>query len=117
MNVEQYRDYCLAKPGSTEGFPFNEVVLVFKVMGKMFAFMDVDKFDKIIMKCDPEKAIELREQFEGVEPGYHTSNKHWNNVLTDGSVSDEHILEWTDHSYEMVVKGMTKKLKMELANL
>lgn len=117
MNIEFYRDYCMAKSGTTEGFPFDEETLVFKVMGKMYALMNVEPFLSITMKCDPERAIALREEFAGVKPGYHASKKHWNTVMTDGSVSDEHLLEWTDHSYEMVIKGLTKALKQELAYL
>ncbi len=115
MNIEQFRDYCLSKPGTTDDFPFDEETLVFKVMGKIYALTGVESFQSINLKCDPEKAIELREQYVGVMPGYHMNKKHWNTVMADGSVSDEYLLEWTDHSYELVVKGLTKALKEELA--
>ena len=117
MNIEEYRDYCLSKPGVTEGFPFDEKVLVFKVMGKMFALTDVDKFDGVNLKCDPERAIELRETNPGIAPGFHMSKSNWNTVSTDGSVEDILFYELIDHSYEMVVTGLTKKLKKELAEL
>jgi len=114
MDIETYRDYCIAKPGTTEEFPFDENVLVFKVMGKMYALTDVDLFTSINLKCDPEYALELREQYEGITGGYHMSKKHWNTVVTDGSVPDNLLLELIDHSYELIVKGLPKKLKEEL---
>lgn len=109
MNIEEYREYCMAKPGVTEDFPFDEQVLVFKVMGKMFALADVDLFVSINLKCDPERAIELRETYDAVQPGYHMNKKHWNTVEMDGSIGDKLIKEWIDHSYELVVKGLPKK--------
>lgn len=109
MNIEEYREYCMAKPGVTEDFPFDEQVLVFKVMGKMFALADVDFFVSINLKCDPERAIELRETYDAVQPGYHMNKKHWNTVEMDGSIGDKLIKEWIDHSYELVVKGLPKK--------
>lgn len=118
MNIEHYRSYCLEKPGVTEGFPFDDKVLVFKVMGKMFALADVDEFKSINLKCDPELAIELRERHEGaVLPGYHMNKKHWNTVMMDGVVGDALVYEWIDHSYELVVAGLPKKLREELKSL
>jgi predicted DNA-binding protein (MmcQ/YjbR family) len=117
MNIEEYRDYCLAKKGVTEGFPFDETTLVFKVMGKMFALTGVNSFEYVNLKCDPEKAIELREENSGITPGYHMSKKHWNSVAMDGSVDDDLIVELIDHSYDLVVKSLTKALKQELAEL
>lgn len=117
MNIEEYREYCLGKKGVTEEFPFDENTLVFKVMGKMFALTDVEGFVSINLKCDPEKAIELREQYSGVSPGWHMSKKHWNTVETSGIVEDQLIYQWIDDSYDLVVKGLTKKLKEELAQL
>ena len=114
MNIEEYRDYCLAKPGVTEGFPFDEKVLVFKVMGKMFALTDIDEFDFVNLKCDPQKALELREKYTGIKPGYHMSKTHWNSVYTDGSVPDEKILYLINHSYELIVASLPKKLREEL---
>jgi len=117
MNIESYRDYCLAKPGVSESFPFDEEVLVFKVMDKIFALTDVDTFASINLKCDPDKAIELREEYPAVQPGYHMNKKHWNTVQMDGSLSDSFICELIDHSYNLVVKGLPKKVQAELQAL
>lgn len=112
MNVEDIRNYCLAKKAVTESTPFDDVTLVFKVAGKMFAIVPLDATDlSITLKCDPEKAISLREKYPAVKPGFHTSKKHWNTILIDGSVDKYLILEWIDHSWDMVVKGLTKKQK------
>jgi len=117
MNIEEYRDYCLAKKGTTEEFPFDNKTLVFKVMGKLFALTDVENFTSINLKCDPERAIELREHHSGIQPGYHMNKKHWNTVLADGSVDDRLMQELIDHSYDMVVKGLRKIDKETLAQL
>ncbi len=113
MNVEEFRDYCLKKQAVTEGFPFGENVLVFKVAGKMFALCDIDKFKSINLKCNPERAIELREQFEGVKPGYHMSKVHWNTVETQSDIADKLMYELIDHSYDLIVQSLTKKVKAE----
>ena len=102
MDLESFRDYCFKKKDVTEEFPFGEDTLVFKVKGKIFAITDVETFESINLKCDPEKAIELREQYDAVQPGYHMNKKHWNTVLVDGSVSDKLLKEWIDHSYGLV---------------
>lgn len=117
MNIEEYRDYCLALPGVTEGFPFDASTLVFKVMGKMFALTDVDQFDFINLKADPEYCIELRELYSGIKPGYHMSKTNWNSVYTDGSVEDTLIYSLIKNSYDIVAAGLTKKLKEELSQL
>lgn len=117
MNIEEYRAYCISKLGVTEGFPFDGNTLVFKVMDKMFALTDVDLFKSINLKCDPELAIKLRESYPAVQPGYHMSKKHWNTIDMDGSVSNQQIKQWIDHSYDLVVAGLSKKLKAELAAL
>ncbi len=117
MNIEYYRDHCLLKPGVTEGFPFDEKVLVFKVMGKMFALTDVDEFEFINLKCDPVRAIELRAGNPGITPGYHMNKEQWNSVLTDGSVSDQLLMELIDHSYDLIVAGLPKKLRGQLAEM
>jgi predicted DNA-binding protein (MmcQ/YjbR family) len=110
MNIEEVREYCLSKPGATEGFPFNDTALVFKVMGKMFALLDLSEERRgIFLKCDPELAIELREDYSEVTPAYHFNKKYWNGVAIDGSVGDSHIRDWIDHSYDEVVKKLTKK--------
>ncbi len=113
MNIEEFREYCIAKPAVTEEFPFDEVTLVFKVAGKMFALTGLDKAFSINLKCEPELAISLREEYPAVQPGYHMSKKHWNTVDIDGSVKDELLREWIDHSYDLVVKSLTKKVREE----
>jgi predicted DNA-binding protein (MmcQ/YjbR family) len=117
LNIEEYRNYCLQKKGVTEEFPFDENVLVFKVMGKIFALTDVNEFETINLKCDPEEAVLLREKYDAVQPGYHMNKKHWNTILLDGSVPDKYIFQWIDHSYDRVVEGLTKKLKEELGKM
>ena len=117
MNIEEYRDYCITKKGVTEAFPFDESTLVFKVMGKMFALTGVDSFDYINLKCDPENAVELREQYNGVKPGYHMSKVHWNSVYLNSDVSDKIVYDLIDNSYQLVVNSLTKKLQAELNNL
>ncbi|MCB0400628.1 MAG: MmcQ/YjbR family DNA-binding protein [Flavobacteriales bacterium] len=117
MNIESYRDYCIAKKGVTEHFPFDESTLVFKVMGKMFALADVDQFNFINLKCDPDRAVELREQYQAVKPGYHMSKTHWNSVYVNQDASDQLVYQWIDDSYELIVTSLTKKLQQELQNL
>ncbi len=109
MNIEDLRDYCLSRKGSTESFPFNETTLVFKVMNKMFAVTDLEGELSVSIKCDPELAISLREQYPAVRPAWHFNKKHWNNVLIDGSVDVSLIREWIDHSYELVVSKLSLK--------
>lgn len=118
VNIESYRDYCISKPGVTEDFPFDENTLVFKVMGKMFALADVEEFISMNLKCDPERAVELREKYDGtVLPGYHMNKKHWNTVMVDGAMNDRELQDLIDHSYELVASGLPKALKEELKNL
>ena len=114
MNIEDFRDYCLAKPGSSESFPFDKNTLVFKVMGKMFALVDVETYAYINVKCDPERAIRLREEHMAVRPGYHMNKKHWNSVHMDGTIGDRLVRELVDHSYDQVVKGLSKAVRAEL---
>ncbi len=110
MNIEEIREYCQAKPGVTEGFPFNDTALVFKVAGKMFALLDLSEDKRgISLKCDPERAIELREQHPEVSPAWHFNKQHWNGVDLEGSLSRELLKEWIDHSYEIVVLALKKK--------
>jgi predicted DNA-binding protein (MmcQ/YjbR family) len=117
MNIEDFRDYCIAKKGVTEETPFGPDTLVFKVMGKMFALCGIDEFNYINLKCDPDRAVELRESYSGVRPGYHMNKKLWNSVYTNDDVQDPLIYELTDHSYELVVASLTKKMQGELAEL
>ena len=117
MDIEKLREYCLKKKGVTEGFPFGEDVLVFKVMGKMFCLANLKPPLSVNLKCDPEKAIELREEYSFVRPGYHMNKKLWNTVDLDGVVNPKMLYGWIDDSYELVVATLTKKLKEELKNL
>ncbi len=122
MNIEQLRNYCIAKKGVTESFPFDENVLVFKVMGKIFLLTGLNSWEQgkgtINVKCNPELAVELREQYESVIPGFHMSKKHWNTVqFASGEITDDLIEEFINHSYDLVVKGLTKKRREELAVL
>lgn len=114
MNIEEYRNYCMEKKGVSEGFPFDEKTLVFKVMGKMFALTNVEIFVSVNLKCDPERALDLREQYYSVKPGYHMSKKHWNTITINGDATDEKIYEWINDSYNLVVKSLTKKLREEM---
>ncbi len=119
MNIEQLREYCLAKNKATEDFPFDEHTLVFKVLGKMFALFPLEKWEKgeasMMLKCDPDYTVELREQYESIYAGPYVSNKHWNTIsLYTGEINPELVLQLIDHSYDMVVKGMTKKLREQL---
>lgn len=116
MNIEQLRNYCLAKKGVTEDFPFDEETLVFKVLGKLFVLTSLKGWEtgtqSVNLKCDPDYAQELRVEYETVEPGFHMNKKHWNTVrLYKGELQPKFILNLIDHSYQMVVKGMSKKLR------
>lgn len=118
MHLDELRDYCLSKKGVEEGFPFGGDTLVFKVMGKMFLLTGIDTQPvQFNAKCDPEKAIELRENFSCILPGYHMNKQHWNTIVCDGSVNRKQIQEWIDDSYNLVASSLTKKLKIELENL
>jgi len=121
MNIEQLRDFCMSKKGVTEHFPFDEVTLVFKVMGKMFALVGLQRWEegetKVNLKCNPDWAQELRGEYEAINPGFHMNKKHWNTITLNNDVSDKFAFELIDHSYDLVVKGLTKKLKEELKNL
>ncbi|WP_439127510.1 MmcQ/YjbR family DNA-binding protein [Polaribacter sp.] len=122
MHVEQLRDFCIAKKGVTEHFSFDQSTLVFKVMGKMFALTPLEKWEKgdsfVNLKCDPEKSEVLRADYEGIYPGFHMSKKHWNTVVVNTfDVPDTLVLELINHSYELVISGLTKKLKAELEKL
>ena len=115
MNIEEIREYCITKPAVTEGFPFNDTALVFKVAGKMFALLDLSEDSRgITLKCDPELAIELREQHPEVTPAWHFNKIHWNGITLTGSITEKQLKEWIDHSYEIVKKSLTRKQKEEL---
>ena len=114
MNTEDFRKYCLLKKGVTEEFPFDEHTLVFKVKGKMFALTGFGFPFTVNLKCDPERAAELRERYEDITPGFHMNKKHWNTVNFEGSVPDKILKELIDHSYKLVVNGLNKKFRDEL---
>jgi predicted DNA-binding protein (MmcQ/YjbR family) len=121
MNLETYYEYCLSKKGVTEHFPFDENTLVFKVGGKMFALSSLSQWEKdepsVNLKCDPDRAQELRAQYDDIKPGYHMSKIHWNTILVNASVSDSLIKELIDHSYDLVFKSLTKKIQSEIQEL
>ncbi len=103
MDIETLRAYCLSKPGAEETLPFGPDTLVFKVSGKIFLLTGLDSEDlRFNVKCDPDKALELREEFPCVQPGFHMNKKHWNTILVDGSVSTKQLKDWIDHSYDLV---------------
>jgi predicted DNA-binding protein (MmcQ/YjbR family) len=114
MNIEELRDYCLSKKGVTESLPFDETTLVYKVMGKMFALTDTEDAFSMNLKCEPEMAIELREKYPAVQPGYHMNKKHWNTIYIDGSISDEVLKSWIDDSYSLIVSSLIKKDRVAL---
>ncbi|NAY92696.1 MmcQ/YjbR family DNA-binding protein [Muricauda sp. JGD-17] len=118
MNIEDLRTYCLAKKGAAEDFPFDLDTLVFKVMGKMFALIPLERVpSQCNLKCDPERALVLREEYDGlITPGYHMSKKHWNTLLLE-NLPPQLIKDLVDHSYNLVVAGLTKKLREELEDL
>jgi predicted DNA-binding protein (MmcQ/YjbR family) len=117
MNIEEFREYCLSKPATTEEMPFGEDTLVFKVMGKIFALTSLDsEVFSFNLKCDPEKAIQLRETYACVQPGYHMNKQHWNTIRVDGSVSRKELCDWIDHSYKLVVSKLTRAQKQALTD-
>lgn len=117
MHIEQYRNYCLRKQGATESFPFDQSTLVHKVASKMFALTNIDTFESINLKCDPETALELRGLYPGITPGYHMNKRHWNTVKMDGRIPDAVIYQWIDNSYRLVVSKLSQKNQKWLAQL
>jgi predicted DNA-binding protein (MmcQ/YjbR family) len=112
LNTEEIREHCLSKQGVTESFPFDEDTLVFKVGGKMFLLLDLVSAPVAFnVKCDPAKAIELREKYSGVAPGYHMNKTHWNTITCNESLSKSMVLSWIDDSYFLVINTLTKKLR------
>ena len=110
MNIDEIREYCLSKKAVTESFPFDEVTLVFKVLDKMFLLTNLDGDLSINIKCNPEKALELRASYpDTVLPAFHMSKKHWNTIKMNGRMEAEKVKFWIDHSYELVVGKMSKK--------
>jgi predicted DNA-binding protein (MmcQ/YjbR family) len=116
LNIEELREYCLQKPGTTEGLPFGEDTLVFKVGEKLFLLTSISLGNQFNVKCDPELAIELRERYTEVQPGYHMNKKLWNTVHMDGALTKKQLLEMIDHSYDQVFSGLPKKLQEGIIN-
>jgi predicted DNA-binding protein (MmcQ/YjbR family) len=115
MDLESFREYCLNKPHVTEGTPFGEDVLVFKVAGKIFALAPLDEVPaRANLKCDPDLALELRDRYEQVQPGYHMNKKHWNTVEIDSGIPESELRRMIDHSYELVVKSLPKAARAKL---
>lgn len=104
MNIETLRNYCISKKNVTESFPFGDDTLVFKVNEKIFALVNLEGDLTVNLKCDPAMAVELREKYVSVIPGYHMNKKHWNTVVLDGSIPDKEVFKWIDHSYNQVLK-------------
>jgi predicted DNA-binding protein (MmcQ/YjbR family) len=115
LNIEEIRDHCLAKPSVTEGLPFGEDTLVFKVGEKIFLLISISASTHFNVKCDPELAIELRERYSEVQPGYHMNKKHWNTVSVNGSLTRKQLCDMIDHSYELVLKSLPKITQAEIA--
>ncbi|MFY7667750.1 MAG: MmcQ/YjbR family DNA-binding protein [Crocinitomicaceae bacterium] len=115
MNIEEFYAYCLQKKGVSEHFPFDEQTLVFKIGTKIFALTDVTSFRSINLKCNPEKAIELREEYAAVQPGYHMNKKHWNTIILFSDLDDQLLKELIDHSYNLVLNSLPKKIRDEIA--
>ena len=109
MDAVEFREYCLGKPSTTEGMPFGETVLVFKVAGKMFALMSLDELPATAnLKCNPDLALDLRDRYEQVRPGYHMNKKHWNTVAIDSGIPEAELRRMIDHSYDLVVQSVPK---------
>lgn len=111
MDIEFLRDYCIAKPGVTEGLPFGEDTLVFKVGEKIFLLIGLSEANRFNVKCDPERAVELRERYDEVRPGYHMNKTHWNTVYMDGNLSQKQLCEMIDLSYHLILKSLPKKVQ------
>ena len=118
MNLEELRDYCITKKGVEETLPFGPDTLVFKVFNKVFLLTGFDSDPaQFNVKCDPEKAIELREKYSCVQPGYHMNKKHWNTIIVDSSVTSKQLKEWINDSYELVVSGLSKVQQKKLSEM
>lgn len=117
MDIEAFREYCLSKPHAAESTPFGEDVLVFKVRSKIFALASLDEVPpRVNLKCDPDRALELRDRYEEVQPGYHMNKKHWNTVEIEGGIPEGELRKMIDHSYELVVKSLPKAKKIKTAS-
>jgi predicted DNA-binding protein (MmcQ/YjbR family) len=115
MHIEQLREFCISKKAVTEEFPFDNDTLVFKVAGKMFALISLKNPESVNLKCDPEKAEELRQNYEAVIPGFHMSKTHWNTVFFNRDVNDQLLLQMVDDSYKLVIAGLPKAKRISLS--
>ena len=115
MNIEELYSHCLNLKGATEDFPFDNETLVFRVASKIFVLADITDFKSVNLKCEPEKAIELRERFSAIQPGYHMNKKHWNTIFLFQDVDDKLLYQLIDHSYELVYNSLPKKIRDEIA--
>lgn len=113
MNLEEIYLFCNGKAGVTEHFPFDQKTLVFKVYGKMFALIDVEEPDSMNLKCDPERALSLRESYTAIKPGFHMNHKHWNTVKLNSDVDNRLLKELIEHSYHLVYNGLPKRIRDE----
>ncbi|MBK1833657.1 MmcQ/YjbR family DNA-binding protein [Roseibacillus ishigakijimensis] len=115
MDLQDAIEHCLSLPATEETSPFGPDVLVYKVAGKMFATAGLENEEgRMNLKCDPERAVDLRDQWEAIDPGYHMNKKHWNTLRFDGSLPPKLVRELIDHSYQLVVAGLSKKVREEL---
>ena len=115
MHLDELRTYCLARPGATEDQPFGPDALAFKVEGKIFALTNLERLPpQVNLKCDPERAVELRERYRGVEPGYHMNKQHWNTIVLRSDVPDDELRQWVDDAYALVVAGLPKRVRDRL---
>jgi predicted DNA-binding protein (MmcQ/YjbR family) len=118
MNLEQFREYCLGKPNATEGTPFGPDTLVFKVGGKIFAIASLDEIPaRANLKCDPDLALELRDRYEQVRPGYHMNKKHWNTIELENGIPEAELRKMIDHSYDLVAKRLIRRTSISRARL
>ena len=111
MNIEDVREYCLQKAHTDEAFPFDETILVFRLMGKIFACLNLERPNLVVLKCEPDYALELRDRYQGIEGAWHMNKKHWNQVYLDRDVPDTLIYELIDHSYEQVYKKIPRNMR------
>ncbi len=114
MNIEELRNYCLSLKGVEEKMPFDDKTLVFTVKGKMFCLTDIENYEFVNLKCNPEKAVELREQYSEVIPGYHMNKKHWNSIKPEGKITEQLMKQWILDSYRLVIANLPKKIQKEL---
>lgn len=114
MHIEELREFCLALPLVEEKFPFDQVTLVFYIAGKMFCLTNINQFDSLNVKCDPDKAVELREEYQAVLPGYHMNKKHWNTIKVNEDVKDDLIKQWIKDSYNLVILTLPKSKRPDL---